>query len=137
MDTTRKIVLLVICINIVLYGFGIRVIGNNQILENFVNIEEENGEIKVDGVSNNIINKTPTQSDGFISGTVTDFVNYAIDPIKAIWGFITFIINIMFAVVGIFTSVAGMPNIIGLFLGVPLLVLYVYGFIYIIRGARG
>ena len=55
-----------------------------------------------------------------------------IDSIGAVTSFITFLLNLIFTPLGLFTG-AGLPPIVGLLIGVPLIVILSIGMAYFIR----
>lgn len=131
------VVMLLLCLNILLYVGGVRVIEDGSsvamettIMDGFANINtndlRETGGINV---SDDMKDSTPTEFQESGIGTALSFV----DALKAVKNFIKFIVNIVFAPIGLF---AGLPSYFTLMLGVPLIVAAFFGIIYFIRSGN-
>lgn len=132
MSTTRTIILLMLCINIMLYlgGFTLVDIGGSNMLEQFVEFDAEGNPIGVGEVQE----KLPQKEEGLISGFLNVVTN-AIDPILMIGKFFAFLINISFAPIAIF-FIPDMPIIVIFALGIPLMAMYALGLVWFIRGGN-
>jgi hypothetical protein len=124
-------VMIYICICILLYMGGVRVIGNDGVpsnpsvdnaINNLVNINGSNI-----GVSSNIQGSV----DKNLQKTSSGLFNF-VDSLQSVGNFIAFLFNIIFAPVGLLTS-TGMPWQISLMVGVPLMVMLWLGIAYFIR----
>jgi len=133
MSTTRNILLLVLCINLMLLlgGFELVKVGDKNMVETFVTLDENNTPTSL---SSSINDTLPTVEKGFISGAITTLVNVFVDGLAMISDFFTFLINITLAPLAIFTSIPNMPQVVKLLLGVPLLVMYILGLVWFARG---
>lgn len=124
-----KLFLVYFCINIVLFAGGLRVVGEDNFayLNEFINVNQTSGGQVV--VSQGLVDTLPVtlEESGSVSGTL-EFV----DSIGAIKRFISFIINIVFTPLGLFTS-AGLPGSVVLFIGAPIMLLMWLGVAYFIR----
>ena len=126
-STIPKMILVWLCISIVLYGFGVRVM-EGDILDKFVAFDGDT----VTGLSSNFSSVIPTQAESnTILGSSSTFV--FIDGLKLIWSFITFMINIAVAPIGLLTFLE-VPPFIVLALGVPSAVMFIVAIILFIRG---
>jgi len=126
-----KALLVLLCINVVLYTGGVRVVGSDgeSFLSDFVDINDTQVV-----VSNQLGDALPTQLEGgggFLAGVVAGIERF-IDSIGAVKKVIFFIVNIVFTPLGLFMA-AGMPQIITLMIGVPLMVVLFLGVAYFIR----
>jgi len=127
-----KVVIIMVCINIFLFfGAGVRVIkDNNDFMSRFINLDDYNDQDQV--VLNDTGIKGAVSSDFQKSGT--ELLSF-IDALGAVKSFVTFIINILFTPIGLFTG-AGLPSSVGLIIGVPFIVLAVMGFAYYVRSGN-
>jgi hypothetical protein len=110
-----RMVLIYVCVNVVLYGAGVKVVENEQFLDRFVDFDSE-GEVR--GVDEDFKGSTPETFDQ--EGGGSDVLSF-IDSVGAVSDFIFFILNIIFTPLGLFFSL-GLPPIVGLIFAVPLLV---------------
>lgn len=127
-----RTVMIYICICILLYLGGIRVIGNEGVpvnpsvdsaMGNLVSIDGVHNQV---GVSSNIsgsIDKNLQKTTGVFS---------FIDALQSVGSVIAFLFNIIFAPIGLFTA-TGMPYQISLIIGIPLMVMLWLGIAYFIR----
>lgn len=134
-----KVLMIMICINVLLYIGGVRVIddsGSVNCNSNDVVCNTMSGLI-VDNNQGVSINNNP---DGIGQSIDTDFKassssngdNSFIDNLGAVKDFINFFVNIIFTPLGLLTG-AGMPSEVVIILGIPLLSIMVLGLAYFIR----
>jgi|SRR6056297_3453668 len=126
--TLQKAIIIIACLNIVLFVGGVRVIEDNNVLNNFINMDDYND------------NNTITVSDDFRGSVPENFENTGateglsfIDVLRAVSGFIIFMVNIIFTPIGLFAT---LPSIVGLMVGVPLLIATVISLLYFVRSGR-
>jgi len=123
---TRTIMVL-ICINLLLFVSGVRVIDDNDaFIGRFISVDkyQDDNVLEVNSDFRGTVDK-PLQRSG---GGLLQFI----DAIGAVTSFITFLINIVFTPLGLFMGM-GLPPVVGLLIGVPLLALLVIGLAYFIR----
>ena len=128
----RKIILLIVCINVMLYigGFELVNIGGSNMINHWVSTDEGGN---IQNLSSNVEDYSPRTSKGFISGAISSIVNYFVDPIMMVSNFLNFIINITFSPIALFLNVPNMPITVSYMIGLPLLVLYLLGLIWFAR----
>lgn len=122
-----KVLMLLMSINILLYTAGVRVVGsdNKDFINEFINTSSlEAGRVSVATGYREVLPDTLEESG-------SDFLDF-IDSLSAIKKFIFFMVNIIFTPLGLFIS-AGMPQIIVLMVGMPLMFSAVLGMAYFIR----
>lgn len=123
------VVLLLLIINITLYVGGVRVVDNDtsDFLGRFIDLEEydENGNLVI---ADEFQDSVPTSYQNTGGGGILDFI----DAIGAIVDFLVFIVNILFTPIGLFVG-TGLPTMVGVLVGLPLVVGGVLAFIYFVR----
>lgn len=126
--TLQKAIILIACLNLVLFVGGVRVIEDNSVLNSFVNVDQysENNTVEV---SDEFKNSVPTN---FEKTGETEGLSF-IDTLQAVTGFLIFIVNIIFTPIGLFAT---LPPIVGLMVGTPILVASVIALLYFIRSGR-
>jgi len=118
-----KITLIIICINILLYIGGVRIIDSSTSnVEMLLNTDTNSS------MGSNITSVKDSMTS-FSSGGVTGSF-WLIDAINAVKSFIIFMVNISFTPFGLFIII---PNNFGLIVGVPLTIAYLLGVAYFIR----
>lgn len=122
-----SIIILLVCINILLYIGGVRVIDddNNAFMERFINTEKEE-QIELQQNFKGTLPTTFEESGG--DSAILTFI----DAVGAVTSFIVFLVNIVFTPIGLFLG-AGLPVEVGLIVGLPLIVLGVIGIASFIR----
>lgn len=125
--TIQKALILIACLNIVLFVGGVRVVENTA-LNSFVNIDsyEDNNTVTI---NDNFKNSVPSNFENTGETSGLSFV----DTLRAVTSFIIFIVNIIFTPIGLFAT---LPSVVGLFFGVPLLISSVIALIYFVRSGR-
>ena len=126
-------IIFIVCINIVLFAGGVRVVGgadNNEtsFLDSIIdtNNYENNGSLSVNSDFRDAV------PSNFESTGATETLSF-IDVLKAVKSFLIFMVNIIFTPLGLFMD---LPPIAGLMFGVPLMVAGVLAFIYFVRSGR-
>lgn len=114
MAQINKVVMLYLGISLLFYATGFKVIENEDFLERFLDIDPSTGNVL--GASNQLENTLPTSFED--SGLNLPGFNL-IDSIGAIVSFLSFIINIVFAPLGMFISASFHP-LITIMIGLPL-----------------
>ncbi len=125
-----KVIIFVVCINVLLYTGGVRVLGgdNEDFVSRFINVNESvNGSVVV----SDDINRTLPTSFNQGGSSLLQFI----DSLGAIQEIIFFIINIVFTPLGLLVS-AGIPSDIVIIFGVPLIVFMWLGVAYFIRSGN-
>lgn len=124
----QKAMVLILCLNIVLFVGGVRVIEGDSPINNFIDTT---------AYSNN---NTVQISDDFKDSVPSNFERTGetsglsfIDTLQAITGFLIFIVNIIFTPIGLFAT---LPKVVGIMVGVPILIASVISLIYFIRSGR-
>lgn len=125
--TLVKALMLLLSINLLLYVAGVRVVGgdNEDFVSNFLNTTEyaEGRTVAPDNFKNTL----PTSLEQ--SGTgILDFI----DSLGAVKRFIFFVVNIVFTPLGLLMS-TGMPKLVVLLIGMPLMTMVFLGVAYFIR----
>jgi len=122
-----KVITVMICINILLFVGGVRVIEDNDVFMNrFIDTNTYRNSSQV--ITSNQLENSVNQPL-VASGTgVLDFI----DSIGAVTSFISFLINIIFTPLGLFMG-GGLPAELTLIVGIPMLGLLVLGVAYFIR----
>lgn len=127
--TFTKIFLIYICLNIVLFAGGTRVIPDtNAVLDKFIDTDSyaEGGIQKA-----STLDSTLPSAFTSTGSNVLDFI----DSLGAVGQFAIFLINIVFTPLGVFTA-AGMPVSITLFFGVPIMLTLFIGIGYFVRSGN-
>lgn len=124
----QKVLILIACLNIVLFVGGVRVIEDNNALNSFIDTEKY------------AQNDTVTASDNFKDSVPGNFEKTGeteglsfIDTLQAVTGFLIFVVNIIFAPIGLFAS---LPPVAALVVGAPILIGSVVSLLYFIRSGR-
>jgi hypothetical protein len=127
-----KILMFVIVLNSFLYMSGFNLF-DNDIIDRFVNIDEEAGKVTdYSQGSGNIGDSIPSQPQtGSLTAGSQGFS--FIDALALVWDFLKFLLNIVFAPIGLFVG-AGFPLVVQLGLGLPIGVAYIFGLIALLRG---
>lgn len=125
--TIQKALILIACLNIVLFVGGVRVVENTA-LNSFVNIDsyEDNNTVNI---NDDFKNSVPSNFENTGETSGLSFV----DTLRAVTSFIIFMVNIIFTPIGLFAT---LPSVVGLFFGVPLLIGSVIALIYFVRSGR-
>ena len=128
-----KGIIILLCINLFLFfGAGIRLVddGGNGFMDRFIDTDvyDSSGQVVLteDGI------KSTVNDDFQKSGT--ELLSF-IDTLGAIKSFITFLVNIIFTPIGLFTA-AAIPASVGLIVGVPFITLLIMGVAYFIRSGN-
>ena len=122
-----KIIIVLLCVNVLLFVGGVRVIDDNDAFINmFISTDDYNtrGVLNVSSNLTGIVSQ-PLQRSG------TGILEF-IDSIGAVLSVITFLLNIIFTPFGLFMG-AGLPPMLGLIIGVPMVALMVIGLAYFMR----
>ena len=130
--TIYGIIMFYLCISMFLYVGGVRVVENDSkdFLGNFIDVNKysEGGTLEA---SKEFSDSVPKSFDESRSGSLLSFI----DVIGAIKNFLIFVVNIIFSPLGLFIG-SGIPQIVALFIGVPLFVSGILAFIYFIRSGN-
>lgn len=134
-----KIIMVIICINVLLYVGGVRVIdntgsascnGNDVVCNTIGSVINDNGNgVDINDGAGGI--GSSISSDFKASATATGDDSF-VDNLVAVKDFITFLFNIIFTPLGLLTG-AGMPSEVVILFGIPLLTIIVLGMAYFIR----
>ena len=122
-----KIIIVLLCINVLLFLGGVRVIDDNDaFLNKFFNTDSylDDGVLVVSEDLSGSVDQ-PLQRSG------TGILEF-IDSIGAVLSVITFLLNIVFTPFGLFMG-AGLPPMLGLIIGVPMIALMTIGLAYFMR----
>lgn len=120
-----KILVFYLCMNIILYIGGVNVINDNEeIMGFFIDTEATDTNIVISDELDGLIPIAPEQKG-------TGFLEF-VDSLGGVKNIITFMVNIMFTPLGLFTG-AGLPTEIVLSFGVPLMVVLFMGVAYFFR----
>lgn len=129
--TLTKAILIIICINILLYVGGVRVVNTDtstQFMGNFIDTSTNQS------LSSNFTDIGEGMTDFSQSGVLSEGLSF-IDALRMVISFLSFIVNIIFTPFGLFIA-GGLPPIVGLIVGLPLTVILVLGVAYFIRGGN-
>lgn len=124
-------VMVLFCINAFLFVGGVRVVEDdtNQFISNFINTDSyEQGTIEFNDSFENSVPRSFSESGA------NDVLSF-IDVLGAVRDFIIFLVNIIFTPIGLFTG-SGLPPMVGLLFGAPLLIGGVIAIIYFIRSGQ-
>lgn len=136
MDLT-KILLLVLCINLMLYVGGVRTFDGDIVsftLKTSGSIED--GNFTVHNLRENITGMIPETPETAEAQTGDTGGWNLIDGLYMGWSIILFILNILTAPLGIFLSVPELPPVITLLFGLPVAVLFIIAGVYFIRSGK-
>jgi len=124
----QKAIIIIACINIVLFAGGVRVIEDNGALNSFIDTDQysQNNTVKV---SEQFKGSVP---ENFQNTGETDGLSF-IDTLQTVSGFLVFMVNIIFTPIGLFAT---LPAIAGLMVGLPILIATVISLLYFIRSGR-
>lgn len=123
-------VMILLTMNLLLFSMGVRVIDNNAFLDNFIDVNTFNNDGTV-SISGDLINASPRNYDDTRGGIVSNTLSF-IDVLGAIKDFLIFLVNILFTPVGLFVG-SGVPVLVTLLVGVPMVVAGVISLIILIR----
>lgn len=122
MSNLIKIVMIYLSINLILYVGGVRLIDNENFLEQFVDIDGGT----ITGVDDDFKGTVPTtfqEESGLLS---------FVDALRVGFEFIKFLANLMFTPLGLLFA-TGLPYIISILIGIPLMIGGVVMLMYFIR----
>ena len=124
--TLMKVMIIFLCINILLFLGGVRVIDTNEdFMNTFLGSNGQNNSISGSEFYNTTEGLKTTSSQG-IGTTITNFV----DALNAVKAFIVLLVNLLLTPIGLFAT---MPQTVGLVIGIPMTVIGILGLIYFIR----
>jgi hypothetical protein len=120
-------IMIILCINIVLYTAGVRVVSDEgqNVMEQFIDSDAYTDEQRLQ-LADSYVNSVPRSFENSGSGGLLSFI----DNLRAVKGFVLFMVNIIFTPIGLF---ANLPSAIGLMVGLPLTMGAVISLIYFIR----
>lgn len=127
------LIITMLCINILLLVSGVTVIDNqssNSFMNSFIDIDtyDNNGTVVLtDGFKDT----APSNYEG--SSDTGGVLAFGIDAIKAVKNFLIFVVNIVFTPLGLFLA---LPSIFGLIIGLPLVVMMVFGLVAFVRSGK-
>ncbi len=122
--TLMKIMIIMLCINSLLYISGVRVIDTtNDFMSNFIDTDTNQS------VSGDLEEVTNSLKD--YTGSAGGIANF-IDAINAVRSFINFVVNIVLAPFGLFIG-GGIPQSIAIIIGLPLILIMLMGVAYFMR----
>lgn len=127
----QKVIMVYICINIVLFLGGVRVIGedNSDFLEKYVNITtDSSGKPTSVSASTLLENTLPSELSNPVSTESLTFI----DSLGVLQNFVSFVINILFTPLGLFTG-AGLSTSVVMIIGIPLMTMGFFGLAYFMR----
>ena len=124
-----RVLMIVLCMNLVLYAGGVQVIENENFLNRFVDLDDD-GEVR--DVSDGLRDTAPDEFD--TTGDATGILSF-VDALGIVRDFIFFMINIIFAPIGLFIG-TGMPNVVVMLVGIPLMVSGFVGIMYFVRAGN-
>jgi hypothetical protein len=127
-NNITKSLLIYISISLMFYSAGFQIIDNENFIDSFITVEQNNNVTKVNP-SGTLTSTLPTSFQE--SGINIPGLNL-IDGLRTIINFLSFLINISLAPFAVFGSFNFNPIIVAL-VGVPLLVMYILGIISLIR----
>jgi hypothetical protein len=128
--SVAKILMFVIALNVFLYLSGYNLF-DHDILDRFVDIKENNV-VDYAGGETGISDSIPEQATAGSLTAGTEGFSF-IDALAITWDVIKFLLNIIFAPIGLFVA-AGFPLIVQLGLGLPIGIAYILGLIKLLRG---
>ena len=131
--TFMKIVIIVLCMNILLYVNGVRVIDtSNDFMERFISVDN-----KINGTGNltlsQRLNETQISLKTFSQSGAGTGVLAFVDALKTVKDVAVFFINIVFTPFGLFLA---LPQQMALIIGLPLTIISLLGLIYFIRSGN-
>lgn len=122
----QKAMIFLVCLNLTLFLGGVRVVDNTA-LNSIVDVEGyDNGTVSLSGEFKDSV------PENFENTGESDGLTF-IDTMNSVKNFVIFIVNIIFAPIGLFAT---LPPEAGIMLGVPLVVASVIALIYFIRSGR-
>ena len=136
MDLT-KIILLVLCINLMLYVGGVRTFDKDIVsyaLSSSGDLENDN--FTINGLNKGVTGLIPQDPETAEAQTGDTGGFNIIDSLYMGWGIIAFILNILTAPLGIFLAIPDLPPIISLLFGLPIAILFVLAGLYFIRSGK-
>ena len=127
--TLMKIIIIIICMNTLLYLNGVRVVDTSpDYMSSFIEINGTQGNITLTGSL-----KNATESMGVLSDSGGGGIFQFIDPVSSVLDVVKLIINLTLTPFGLFR---GMPYQIGLLIGLPLLLVSILGIAYFLRSGN-
>ena len=124
---TAKIILIIVCLNTLLYIGGAKL--TNDITDRFVTVSGDN----VVGAGD-FQETVPTSAEGSVGDISTDLTGLSsFDALGLVIDSLLFLVNIVLAPVALLVN-TGMPFFLQLMLGVPIMIMYVFGIIVLMRG---
>jgi len=128
----KTIILMILCINITLFlsGFELINIGDQNIVEHFVDVDGVGENISIDENFGNMTENLANPNRGFLEGAIASLI----DPLLVVVEVLVFIVNIIFAPIALFTNIPNLPPQIALMVGLPILVALFISIFYFIRG---
>jgi len=132
-QSTSKLLIFFICINIALYIGGFRVI-HDDFLDNFFSYDKGAEELILTDGSEDLRTATPT--DLSVASAEESTSGWKLtDVFRTLWGFISFLINTIFMPLAFFTDTSlGLPWPIKVLFGGPLTVAYLLAVISWFKG---
>jgi len=125
-----KVLLLMVTINSFLYLSGYTLF-DNDIMDQLVDINE--GAEQIQGYGGDLSDSLPADAQASTS-LIAESTGFSFfDALNMVWGFLLFMLNLVFAPIGLFVA-SGMPIALQLLVGLPLGVAYIFGLIVLIRG---
>lgn len=127
----QKVIMVYLCINIVLFLGGVRVIGEDtsDFLAKYVNVSVDSAGNPSNVAPSNLLENTlPSEFSNPVSTESLTFI----DSLGVLQNFVSFIINILFTPLGLFTG-AGLNASVVMLIGIPLMTMGFFGLAYFMR----
>lgn len=123
----QKALLLIACLNLVLFVGGVRVVEDSAI-DSFIDVDsyKENSTLSVD---EQFKNSVPQNFEKTGESSTLNFI----DTLQASSSFLIFVVNIIFTPIGLFAT---LPSSVALIVGLPILIASVISLLYFIRSGR-
>ena len=122
--TLMKIMIIMLCINSLLYVSGVRVIDTtNDFMSKYIDTSTNQS------VGGDLKDVTDSLKD--YTGSASGIPNF-IDAINAVRSFINFVINIVLTPFGLFIG-GGLPQNVAIIIGLPLILIMLLGVAYFMR----
>jgi len=125
-----KVFTLLLCINIVLFLGGVRVVGTDNVdfVDNFINTDSyENGTVKASDTYEDTLPESFNQG----GSSLLQFI----DTMGAVQDFAFFVVNIVFTPLGLFGSLS-IPPVLAILIALPIVSMMFFGIIYFIRSGN-
>lgn len=121
MGEMLKVIVFMLCVNIMLYLGGFTLL-SGDILQEFFTISGE----EVTGISSELIDTIPTSPD--VAGITTSSSDFRFTDIpKTIFSIFLFLVNIMFAPLALFTAPElGLPSALKFMIGIPISLIMIF-----------